>query len=49
LTPTFALLYDANPMPVQIMMVHHLYATMEIFVKEVQSVLEGSQEPVTQI
>jgi hypothetical protein len=50
LTPTFALLIDANPPRVQIMMVHHHhYATTEIFVEEVQSVPEGIPELVIQI
>ena len=42
-TPTFALLNDANPMWVQRMMRHKHYATTEIYVEEVQKLLEGSK------
>lgn len=48
-TPTFALLNDANPTRVQKMMRHKHYATTEIYVEEVQKLLEGSEEAVTQI
>lgn len=48
-TPTFALLNDANPTRVQKMMRHKHYATTEIYVEEVQKLLEGAEETVTQI
>ncbi len=48
-TPTFALLNDANPTRVQKMMWHQHYATPEIYVEEVQRLLEGAEEAVTQI
>ncbi len=48
-TPTFALLNDANPTRVQKMMWHQHYATTEIYVEEVQRLLEGAEEVVTQI
>jgi len=48
-TPTFALLNDANPTRVQKMMRHQHYATTEIYVEEVQKLLEGAEEAVTQI
>lgn len=48
-TPTFALLNDANPTRVQKMMRHQHYATTEIYVEEVQKLLEGAEEMVTQI
>lgn len=48
-TPTFALLNDANPTRVQKMMRHQHYATTEIYVEEVQRLLEGAEEAVTQI
>ncbi len=48
-TPTFALLNNANPTRVQKMMRHHHYATTEIYVEEVQKLLEGAEEAVTQI
>jgi len=48
-TPTFALLNDANPMRVQKMMRHQHDATTEIYVEEVQKLLEGAEEAVTQI
>ena len=48
-TPTFALLNDANPTRVQRMMRHQHYATTEIYVEEVQRLLEGAEEAVTQI
>ncbi len=48
-TPTFALLNDANPTRVQKMMRHQHYATTEIYVEEVQKLLEGAEETVTQI
>lgn len=48
-TPTFALLNDANPTRVQKMMRHKHYATTEIYVEEVQKLLEGAEEAVTQI
>ena len=41
-TPTFALLNDANPLRVQKMMRHHHHATTEIYVEEVQRLLEGA-------
>lgn len=47
--PTFALLNDANPTRVQKMMRHKHYATTEIYVEEVQRLLEGAEEAVTQI
>jgi site-specific recombinase XerD len=47
-TPTFALLNDANPTQVQKMMRHQHYATTEIYVEEVQKLLEGAEEAVTQ-
>ncbi len=49
LTPTVALLNDANPTRVQKMMRHQHYATTEIYVEEVQKLLEGAEEAVTQI
>ena len=48
-TPTFALLNDANPTRVQKMMRHQHYATTEIYVEEVQRLLEGTEDAVTQI
>lgn len=48
-TPTFALLNDANPTRVQKMMDHKHYATTEIYVEEVQKLLEKAKEAVTQI
>jgi integrase len=48
-TPTFALPNDANPTRVQKMMRHKHYATTEIYVEEVQKLLEGAEEAVTQI
>ncbi|OQW38735.1 MAG: hypothetical protein A4C66_11545 [Nitrospira sp. HN-bin3] len=48
-TPTFALLNDANPTRVQKMMRPQHYATTEIYVEEVQRLLEGAEEAVTQI
>lgn len=48
-TPTFALLNEANPTRVQKMMRHKHYATTEIYVEEVQKLLEGAEEAVTQI
>lgn len=48
-TPTFALLNDANPTRVQKMMRHKHYATTELYVEEVQQLLEGAEEAVTQI
>ncbi len=47
--PTFALLNDASPTRVQKMMRHQHYATTEIYVEEVQRLLEGAEEAVTQI
>jgi len=48
-TPTFALLNDANPTRVQKMMRHQHYATTEIYVEEVQKLLDGAEDAVTQI
>jgi site-specific recombinase XerD len=48
-TPTVALLNDANQTRVQKMMRHQHYATTEMYVKEVQRLLEGAEEAVTQI
>lgn len=48
-TPTFALLNDANPTRVQKMMRHQHYATTEIYVEEVQKLLEGAEYAVMQI
>lgn len=48
-TFTFALLNDANPTRVQKMMRHQHYATTKIYVEEVQKLLEGAEEAVTQI
>lgn len=48
-TPTFALLNDANPTRVQKIMRHQHYATTEIYVEEVQKLLEWAEEAVTQI
>lgn len=48
-TPTFALLNDANPTRVQKMMRHQHYATTEIYVEEVQRLLEGAEDAVMQI
>ncbi|MGC4097986.1 MAG: tyrosine-type recombinase/integrase [Nitrospira sp.] len=48
-TPTFALLNNANPTRVQRMMRHQHYATTEIYVEEVQRLLEGAEDAVTQI
>ena len=45
-TPTFALLNDANPTRVQKMMRHQHYAMTEIYVEEVQELLEGAEEAV---
>jgi site-specific recombinase XerD len=47
-TPTFALLNDANPTRMQKMMRHQHYATTEIYVEEVQRLLEGAEEAITQ-
>lgn len=49
LTPIFAFLKDANPTRVQKMMRHKHCATTEIYVEEVQKILEGVEEAVTQI
>ncbi len=48
-TPTFALLNDANPTRMQKMMRHQHYATTEIYVEEVQRLLDGAEDAVTQI
>jgi site-specific recombinase XerD len=48
-TSTFALLNDANPTRVQKMMRHQHYATTEIYVEEVQQLLEGTKDAVMQI
>jgi len=48
-TPTFALLNDANPTRVRKMMRHQHEATTEIYVEEVQKLLEGAEEAVMQI
>jgi len=48
-TPTFALLNDANPTRVQKMMRHQHYATTELYVEEVQRLLDGAEDAVTQI
>lgn len=48
-TPTFALLNDANPVRVQKMMRHKHYSTTEIYVEEVQRMIGGAEETVTQI
>ena len=47
-TPIFALLNDANPTRVQKMMRHQHSAT-EIYIEEVQKLLEGAEEVVIQI
>lgn len=48
-TRTVALLNHANSTRVQEMMRHKHYATTEIYVEEVQELLEGAEEAVTQI
>ncbi len=48
-TSTFALLNDANLTRVQRMMQHQHYTTTEIYVEEVQRLLEGAEDAVTQI
>lgn len=48
-TPTYALLNDANPVRVQKMMRHKHYSTTEIYVEEVQKLIGGAEEAVTQI
>ncbi|MBS0180617.1 MAG: hypothetical protein JSR20_17835 [Nitrospira sp.] len=48
-TPTFALLNDPNPTRGQKLMRHKHYATTEIYVEEMQKLLEGAEEAVTQI
>ena len=48
-TPTVTLSIDANPTRVQKMMWHHDYSTTEIYVEEVQRLLEGAEDAVTQI
>lgn len=48
-TPTVALPNDANPTRMQKMMRHQHYATTEIYVEEVQRLLEGAEDAVTQI
>lgn len=48
-TPTYALLNDANPVRVQKMMRHKHYSTTEIYVEEVQKMIGGAEEAVTQI
>jgi site-specific recombinase XerD len=48
-TPTVALLNDANPTRVQKMMRHQHYTTTEIYVEEVQRLLDGTEGAVTQI
>ena len=48
-TSTVVLLNDANPTRVQKMMRHQHYATTEIYVEEVQRLLEGAEDAVTQI
>ena len=47
-TPTFVLLNDANPTRVQKMMRHKHSATTEIYVEEVQKLLEGVEDAVMQ-
>ena len=49
LTLAFAWFNDANPTRVQKMMRHQHYATTEIYVEEVQRLLEGAEDAVTQI
>lgn len=44
----FLLLNDANPTRVQKMR-HQHYATTEMYVEEVQRLLEGAEDAVTQI
>lgn len=48
-TPTFALLNEANPTWVQKMMQHQHDATTEMYVVEVQKLLEGTEDAVKQI
>ncbi len=48
-TTTFVLLNDANPTRVEKMMRHQHYVTTEIYVEEVQQLLEGAEDAVTQI
>ncbi|HRB81490.1 MAG TPA: hypothetical protein PK614_04445 [Nitrospira sp.] len=48
-TSTVVLLNDANHTRVQKMMRHQHYATTEIYVEEVQRLLEGAEDAVTQI
>lgn len=49
LTPTFALLNDANTTRVQKMMRHQHDATTEIYVVEVRRLPEGVEDAVTPI
>lgn len=48
-TPTYALLNKANPIQVQRMMRHKHYATTEVYVKDVQRMIDGAEDSVTQI
>ncbi len=48
-TPTFALLNDANPTLVQKLMRHQHYAESEIYIEEVQRLLDGAEDEVTEI
>lgn len=48
-TATYALLNKANPVQVQRMMRHKHYATTEVYVSEVQQMIEGAEGAVTQI
>ncbi|MHC9062783.1 hypothetical protein ACYX34_08860 [Nitrospira sp. CMX1] len=48
-TPTFALLNEANPTRVQKMKRHQHDATTEMYLEEVQRLLEMAEEAVTKI
>lgn len=48
-TQTFALLNNADPTWVQKITRHQHYATMKIYVQEVQRLLKGAEDAVKQI
>ncbi len=47
--PTLALLNDANPTRVHVMMRHKHYATTEVIVEEMQKLLQRAEAAVKQI
>lgn len=46
---TYVTVNDANPTQVQQMMRHKHYATTEVYVSEMQQIIEGAEGSVTQI